>query len=136
MKTVDYDALAASAPLNRDAALARDGRGEQYQAKLRPGARHWEAPPPTRPIPADVADLTGVKIGRLTVVGYLGRIGGHARWLVRCVCGDYEARRRRAIVDPRPDADNCCEECHIEARLRRADYVRRTGKEKTTKAFL
>lgn len=115
MKGVDWDALAAAAPLNRDASIARDGSGEIF-TPLKRGLkeRQFTEIPPLRAHPPDpgFVDMTGRKIGRLTVVGYLGKGHKGALWLVRCACGAFERRvtrtLKRSAVDGRNDR---CGEC-------------------------
>jgi hypothetical protein len=112
MKTIDYDRLASSSPLNKDAALARDGRGEHYDADAYRGdnAQCWDAPPAMVAVPPAVAGLVGVKVGRLTVLGLrptkpTGK--RPASWVVRCVCGTYTTRTARAIKNPANVNDMC-----------------------------
>jgi len=57
---------------------------------------------PIKNIPSHVNDLTGIKKGRLTVIGLsasFSKDNGHGyRWVVRCSCGRYEIRRSRTIL--------------------------------------
>lgn len=112
MKTVDYDALASSAPINKDAAVARDGRGESYSLKVDENQRRSRTPIPTRPIPKYIQeDLTGREFGRLKVMGLAVKTDGkNARdvWAVRCVCGTYETRRAGGLLK---GATTACLEC-------------------------
>jgi len=137
VKTVDYAALATAAPINADAAKARDGGGVHYEPTKRPGGDHWTAPPPTRRVPWNCADLTGTKIGRLTVVGLLDSRSHDkgARWLVRCSCGDYEARRSKALKNPNNAGDRC-DLCRHQVFLKREQFYLRTGKDRDAQFFL
>lgn len=123
IKTVDYGVLASSSPANRDAALARDGSGEHFNISVPEIQEHWKAPPPTNAVPSNAENLIGRRFGKFQVVGYLG-----PRWLVRCGCGDYEARRGKAIRNPKNTAD-CCWECQVVVNLKRGDAFRRTGRD-------
>lgn len=75
------------------------------------GRQRWRAPPaPLAPRPHNVQDLTGRPFGRMTVIGYhKSKAGLGALWLVRCVCGYYELRRSKAIVNS--GAEQSCSEC-------------------------
>lgn len=134
--TVDYQALATSAPINRDAAIARDGVSRQgYEPAKKIVQRHWSAPPPLQPMPEGVVNRAGIKFGKFTVVGYLERNKKKGSlWLVRCTCGDYESRRGKAIDNPE-NAWDCCEKCRHVMTLRRSDHFRRTGKNKPIDEF-
>lgn len=115
MKAVNWDALTTSAPINKDAALARDGGGEAPMAPANyPGARS-HAPLPTRRVPHGTTDRTGARFGRLVVIGLhlrsnddRGRWSRDA-WVVRCDCGTYETRRSETVDAAREDA--CCADC-------------------------
>ena len=56
-------------------------------------------------------NLTGRKVGRLTVMGMARDIKGKedtgGRWVVRCACGDYEVRTAKAINNPKNTEDTC-----------------------------
>ena len=121
MKTIDYDALAASAPLNADAAQAYGMTGEHDLGYTIPDhVRHWDAPPRILPVPSDTTDRTGRKFGRFTVIGYLGHHKKKgSRWLVKCLCGLYEMRGRKAVDNPENEGDGCL-------RCRRIDHAKRS----------
>lgn len=127
----DWSRIAAAAPINRTAAVVTSGSRERSDRPLPPKDR-WlsHAPPPTIPErywPArhsGFEDLCGRKLGRLTVVGYLGKQNPKkkARWLVRCTCGDYEVRSAAAIKAGH-DQDDCCWGCHRVQRMREAQRI-------------
>lgn len=102
IRTTNFDAVAAAAPLNREASTVRDGSGDLWEPKIKATTKHWNAPPPPEAErPEDRPDLSGRVIDRLTVIRYHGpRKGGF--WLVRCACGDYELRRSKFIENPPP----------------------------------
>lgn len=100
MRIVNYDALAASTPLNRDAAIARDGRGTHYCVQPPANRVHSDLPLALREIGPEMlacgfVDLRGIKFGRMTVVGLSADIA--KRWVVRCACGQYEVRKSATI---------------------------------------
>lgn len=116
-------------PVNRLAARVV-GAADSYEFKMSDGAVNSFLPLPTRPVSRAEAcqpcftDLTGTKLGRLTVVGISAEV--LARWVVRCTCGTYGLRTARAIKAAAPDA--CCHQCHLLALAKRKDINRRTGK--------
>ncbi|MHB9879117.1 hypothetical protein ACSMXM_05585 [Pacificimonas sp. ICDLI1SI03] len=112
-----FDRLATSSPINRTAGVVTSASSVNFKQEVKCECRdHWKAPPKTKALPKSESfvDLTGKKVGRFTVVGFLGKKtpnAAYSRWLVRCTCGDYEALSSRAIkrgVNP----DECCELCN------------------------
>lgn len=106
--------------------------GEHWNPKIKHAFGYFESDTPlitTRP-PKDVPQLTGVKFGKFTVIGWLGKLGegknAIPQWLVRCVCGWYESRTTRAIRNPVNSIDACrlCRKLH---EMKRWEYWRRTG---------
>lgn len=99
-----FDRILSSVPLNSTAGRVMS-RGEHWEpeGKIPPGLKHWKSPPPMKPFDGSIAhtaaiDLTGKKFGRFTVLGLCceGAKDG-ARWVLRCVCGDFEARSAKTI---------------------------------------
>lgn len=134
MRTVNYEALAASAPLNRDAAVAMNGRGvgRPKGPVYPPGYIRSDIPLPMRPIEkthlanASFEDLTGRRVGRLVVQGlYAVSNGKTGRWVVRCDCGQYEVRVAGPLKDLNAPRDAmCCFECdHVESLKRSATEI-------------
>lgn len=112
MRTMNFDAIAASAPPDRQASTVRDGSGDLFTVAIPDDREHWEAPPlPEADMPEVIEDLTGRMIGRMTVVRYHGRRAGQGAWLVRCCCGDYEVRRGSSIRR-NAQPDHACIECN------------------------
>ena len=67
---------------------------------------HWQNPPPfTVKLQKDHPQIIGQKFGRLTVIGL--SISVKSSWVVRCVCGDYETRRHKALMNPNNWGDRC-----------------------------
>lgn len=107
MRTTNFDALATAAPLDRQASIVRDGSGDQWEARIPDFHLRWIAPPALRPVVGLepnakllAAELIGRHIGRLTVLGILLEPArkAHARWVVRCDCGYYEARKAKTLT--------------------------------------
>lgn len=128
MKTRNYDAIrATAAPVDRVAASVLRG-GASWEPKRRPAdcERHWTDYPTHLVVPkprpghrSTFVDLTGRRVGRLTVVAFLGKPNpkDKARWLVKCDCGDYEGRTAKAINER---SDDMCVNCrYLEAVKRR-----------------
>ena len=124
-----FDKLLASRPVNQAAARTM-GRGVHYEPDKIIIQCHWTAPPATISVSqvTDLRfiDLSGVKFGRLTVIGYLGKPNPKksARWLVRCACGDYESRASKAIRNPENRGDRCDKCRHLAFLKRREIYLR------------
>jgi hypothetical protein len=83
----------------------------------------FDVPPQTLAPPAGLADRTGVRIGRLTVIGYLG-VRAYTKgppshfWLVRCDCGKYEVRNQKWCRPGRPGDGKACQVCVYRTALR------------------
>ncbi|KAA3527067.1 hypothetical protein DXT89_14130 [Agrobacterium vitis] len=102
---VDFDSVAPLMPNNRVAGRV-SARGEHFEFEPNlEGVVHSDGPIATRrPNRAELGqpafvDLTGVKIGRLTVQGIAADVatGNGQNWAVRCVCGSYETRKAKYI---------------------------------------
>jgi hypothetical protein len=94
-----FDRIITSAPLNASASRVT-ARGEHWvpETQMPPGLKHWKAPPSMEATPSPAFDLTGKKFGRFTVLGLsTERASDGARWICRCVCGDFEARSAKTI---------------------------------------
>lgn len=122
----DFTRVMSSAPVDSTAAKVMS-KGVEYtpDVQLRNDS---PVPIPTRPLPENMRpgeDLTGIVFGRFTVLGMaLGVLG---TWVVRCTCGIYTLRRRRAISNPNNNQDRC-EACRHLASMKRSEVWRRTGK--------
>lgn len=125
-----FDKLLTSRPV--DGAAARViGGGVHYEPQKEIVQRHWTAPPNLAPITPlmrenpQFEDLAGRKVGRFTVIGYLGKLSKSkaALWLVRCACGDYESRNAKAIRNPENRGDRCDKCRHLSHLKRRETYL-------------
>lgn len=130
VRTTNFDAVAASAPLNRQASTVRDGSGDMWEAGVPNGMPRWIGPPPlksgasqTAPAQVVMARLVGKRFGRLTVLGIWA--GGNAKkkavWVCRCDCGYYEGRKARFLEQGHPDGEEQrCSACDALAKLQRS----------------
>lgn len=105
-------------------------KGTDFVTKKNIQGEESDTPIQTRPITKeflnnlDFSDLTGVKFGRLKVVGLHHSKTG--RWVCRCVCGKYVVRKSRSIKNPENYGDRCGE-CQELAYQKKKDYFNRTG---------
>lgn len=110
------DRIITSVPQSRKDAVSLSG-GIHYEYNVtKQQALHSETPLPVRRIkkcerlsPAFI-DCTGKKFGWFKVIGLYSARDGYkkkARWVVRCVCGHYEIRHQKAIVNPKTPNDKC-----------------------------
>lgn len=99
----------------------------------------WCRPPEASLINPAFVDMTGVQSGRLKVLGLEAtpRKSKPPRWVCRCVCGTYVLRRTKALKPAHHCIESfACTDCINLARIKRNDYVRRTGKEADAEDFL
>lgn len=110
--------LHARRPVDSTAELViRDG--EHWEPRITDAQHDSPNPIHTAWRPPGAKDVTGLRVGRLTVVGYWGRnsnggkgTGARHRWVVRCDCGMYSVRRvtslQKSLTAGRSD---CCQRC-------------------------
>ena len=129
----------ARAPINKVAAIVVMSKGVQYNPNKRVQANDSETPHKIRlNIPLETIrcqhfeDLTGMRRGRLLVIGLSDEFPG--RWVVRCDCGRYSMRRKKAITNSGNEQDRC-EHCRHLAFLRWDEAKRRTGKDQNINNF-
>ena len=118
-----------STPANKTAALIMS-KGFNYKPNKKVQTIESINPLPTRPLNFKelknkaFIDCTGMKVGRLTVIGFylLGK-----GWVCRCDCGVKCVRKQKAILN-KNNTQERCEECRHLAFLKRNEIWRRTGK--------
>lgn len=140
MKGSSWDKVVSSAPINKDAAIARDGSGTSWtpERTLEPTFVRSHAPIPIkRRKETWGVDLTGMKVGKLTVLGVADFPGRSqkslAAWVVRCVCGYYETRKAKTLRKPGYADKAACSECHYVAELKAGRVQLKTIAERTQK---
>lgn len=122
--------LHARKPVNKTAAIVTSC-GVHYEPNKIVQTNDSDLPIATRPFTkAELkqqcfVDLTGFRVGRLSVIGAARDFKG--RWVVRCDCGKYSTRRAKSIKNPENVQDRC-EHCRHLAFLKRNELWRRTGK--------
>jgi len=126
---VDMDAVAPLYPSDKVAGRVA-ARGEHFEWSPPSTSVHSSDPIPHRaPTAAERAmpefvDLTGIKSGRLSVLGMAVDVSANGtRWVVRCVCGAYELRRTRYIKacaagEKTGNNEPMCESCSYTKKLR------------------
>jgi hypothetical protein len=109
----NWDALVASAPLNKQAALDASAKGGAFvpRVKFHPDTHiHAEIQPKIRKAHSS-DDLTGRIFGRLKVLGLADlpnrNPGRKTAWVVQCICGRYENRKAKGLKDGSPQSLQC-----------------------------
>lgn len=122
---MDFDRLATSAPLNRQAAQDYNATGDGWAPERKANVIRFDGPPPLAPITAShrrnpsFVDQTGRRVGRLVVLGRIDRDAAGivnrddrgAAWAVRCNCGAYEYRRAKKLKTYTADGFHMCSDC-------------------------
>lgn len=113
-------------PINKTAALVTQRASEEntFNAKEKVNNAkddYWKAPRKCIKYKESTGlDLTGLKVHRSIVIGYLG--GG--KFQLRCCCGNYYQRRAKKIKNMKP-INGICGECQLKYyALRRNDYMK------------
>lgn len=105
-----FEKLAASAPVNKQAALS-SSKGFQYTPSKVVLVQEWDAPPKLKEPLKSQLDLRGRRKGRLVVIGLLADFAANkatrATWVCRCDCGRYTSRKAKSINNPRNEGDRC-----------------------------
>lgn len=124
IKTSQFDLKKNSKPVDSVANRVVYQKGCYNQFKPTDNTvKHSSVCFPIREIPVDCENMTGKKRGSFTVIGlYNGiEVGKRAKgkkrsipkgygWVVRCCCGKYEIRSKKAINNENNNKD-CCLEC-------------------------
>lgn len=131
---IDRLAAAVTKPAHIDDTFHKDNKELGRSESVNPIP--WRAPFPSEMRNGSI-DFTGLKYGRSTVLGIQkDRVAKNHRWVLRCSCGTYLLRTAKALRTSTRRETFACYDCITLARLKRHDYVRRTGKEADTEDFL
>ena len=79
----------------------------------------------------NMVNLTGMKVGRFTVIGKYKHGKG---WVVKCACGVYTIRQKKAIVN-KDNVQDRCEHCKQLLFMKRYSYRKSTGIDKDIREF-
>jgi len=58
-------------------------------------------------VPNHRKDITGIRVGRLTVVSRLGQISGRAVWRCKCDCGEFVIVKSVYLTSRRTNSCGC-----------------------------
>lgn len=121
MKKTDYECIAISDPINKTAKRVVQS-GEHFDFNQENMISSTD-PIPVKDFPGQKDhDLTGEKFGRLKVIGYYGKGSGTrtGKWVVKCLCGNYELRRAAALKKTTGnDCGSMCYSCDQKEGYRR-----------------
>ena len=121
----------ARAPINMEAVRVVMFAGEHFEPNKKVLTNDSENPIAITSITKSMrrnqtfCDLTGTRFGRFSIIGLAKEFKGS--WVVRCVCGRYSTRKKKAIMNPENGQDRC-EHCRHLAFLKYSERYRRTGK--------
>lgn len=115
-------------PVNR-LALRQTLGGIHYEPEKKAKHSHVEELPEVVKFPGcPDKDLTGVRISKVTVIGYVGRHRSEkqSRWLVRCVCGQFYTLRSQ-VIRKYKGKDLHCANCEKLRQLKAREYYKVHG---------
>lgn len=101
------DKILTSVPINKTAAIVVS-KGENYIPNKKITNIDSDFPIPTKKVPIQAENMIGRTQGRLTVIGFAKDFNG--RWVVRCLCGRYTVRSKKALMN-QSNTHDCCEHC-------------------------
>lgn len=122
-----YETIGLSKPVNITAALISQ-EGEHYKIKKDPNKYSSKNPIEVIEFTGQPdANMKGLRFNKFFVVGYLGCRNGTASsrgsWLVKCDCGTYENRSRKALLKKHEDNTNQCASCDDISHLRSGNHL-------------
>jgi hypothetical protein len=123
-------------PINKTAAIVIS-KGFEYKSKIK-NLNNESKNPLEIKLPTtknknnkNFIDFTGFRFARFTVIGMST---APYRWVVRCDCGVYCIRKRRAINNPENVQDRCLECKHLAHIKKRYSYIA-TGRNQDIRNF-
>ena len=113
-------------PINKNAAMAISG-GYSFNPNRRVTQVESDNPLKTTGTISAHWDLTGMRAGRLTVVGKQPKIGkrGGGKWVCRCDCGRYVVRKAKSIKEN--IGGMRCDECDYLRGMKSKAHFLKTG---------
>jgi len=121
---MSVEKIITSKPINKTAKLVTS-KGIEYKPNKKITQKHWEVCPQSKSKPKEIKNISGLKFGSFTVVDYFD--SNPQRWICRCVCGDYEIRKAKAIINTENNIDSC-DNCRHLRFLQRNDKYRKYGR--------
>lgn len=121
----------ARVAIDKKSALVAFGKGVNYEPNKKVQTNDSDLPLAIKPITKvmlidpNFINLTNVKFGRFTVIGLSLDFSG---WVVKCVCGKFTTRSKKAILNPKNTQDRC-EHCRHIAHLKRTHEWEQTGRD-------
>lgn len=127
----DLDKVISSAPINRTAAMVTSkNRVPLYKPKLNGTEVFTDIKPPIQNVVVE-NDLTGLRVGRLVVIGVYANPNPSKNtrrlWVCRCDCGMFVTRKTKVVSNPANFIDRCLD-CRNLLHLKRQDRRNSTGK--------
>lgn len=128
IKPIEY--LPPLYPIDSTAARVVSQKGEKWAPSIKEDSTHYRSEngaPKLRPVNRGHFDLTGLVVGRLTVLGLSAEVksgrqrsnGKGARWAVRCSCGAYEHRTAKALKAAQADEKRAlCTHCNYTEQMK------------------
>ena len=107
LKETGVDKILTRVPINKTAAIIVS-KGENYIPNKKIANIDSDLPIPIKKVPKEAENIIGHKQGRLTVIGFSKDFNG--RWVVKCLCGRYTVRSKKALMNP-ANINDCCEHC-------------------------
>lgn len=109
-------------------------RGEHFEYKATCKIYDSPYPMPTWvPEQNTFRDISGMKVGRLSVIGYSAEFSG--KWVCRCACGMYCLRKAKALTSTTHPVLPCYQ-CYRLAVRKKSEYFKKTGKDCEISSFL
>ena len=132
IKPVEY--LPPLYPIDSTAARVVSQKGEKWAPSIQEDSTHYRSEngaPKLRPVNRGDIDLTGLVVGRLTVLGLSAevksgnqRASKGARWAVKCSCGTYEHRTAKALKAAQADEKRAlCTHCDYTEQMKQGHKV-------------
>ena len=125
--------IATRTPIDKTSAIVT-AKGFDYKPDVVIDNEYWDAQPKTIKKEKKEIDLTGVTFGEFIVIGKYKSHKRGALWVVKCSCGSYETRRRKAMFNINNSVDRCVY-CRHKMQLKRKEFWRRDGKTPTQESI-
>lgn len=120
-----FEQLLPAAPIDRVARRVT-GKGQHWEPRFTRNAGGAQlpkdAPPAAEQMPQNMADIAGLRRGRMVAVQYQGRSAKKRHlWLMRCDCGMYETRQSEKWAAS--EGVDCCQRCDEAHHVKTGRYL-------------